>query len=425
MATLHKKGGKKNGKWYIVVSYRDETGRPQKKWIGTGVGDKEAADKLLTQYRRNKDRGVAGLIDPRQPALDRPAGDWLAAYLYDLRGRCSPEHADEVERVLRHALTFTGVGPVRDLTASKMGGYLSALTCSPATKNKHRVYLSGFASYLTSPDDTAKPFPTNPVTKQSVPRTKQTAKPPAKRPLSVAEMGRLLDAAERYPTVAVSVNTGGRPRKDGSPARPRRPVTLSEDTAKRLTLRGRERRLLYRLALLTGLRRGELERLTVRDVYLTGRPRIVASLTKAKRTDTIPLTPGLAEALSGWIKDTDRQPTDRLLTVPSKSNLNKIHQANTALADIPYRDGNGRAASFHALRATLNAYLKRAGVPLTSRRRAMRHVAPDITTKHYDDDTGKMTMGRRVFKLVCELDRLTGRPPVTIPTAAPDQPAAV
>jgi integrase len=419
MATIRKRGEK----WSIVESFRDGNGKVKKRYTALGVKDKRAALSMLRDYEVSKDRGEAGILDPRKPALDRPAGDWLADYLYDLRGRTSPEHADEVERVLRHVLTFTGVGPIRELTPTKMAAYLSALTCSAATRNKQRVYLSGFCSHLTDPSDTAKPFAVSPVTRQSVPRVKQTAKKASKRPLSVAELARLLDAAERYPTVAVSTNTGGRPRKDGTPARPRRPVTLSEGTAERLTLRGRERRLLYRLALCTGLRRGELERLRVRDVYLSGRPRIVATATKNKKPATIPLTPGLAADLSAWIKDTARQPADRLLTVPNKSNLNKIHQAQLKLAGIPYRDGNGRAASFHALRMSFNVYLRKQGADKMERRWAMRHAAPDMTDGNYDEDGGPLTMTAAIRKLVRRLDRLTGQPPVTIPTAVPAAPA--
>ena len=421
MATIRKRGEK----WSIVESYRDGCGKVKKRYTALGVKDKRAAQSMLRDYEVSKDRGEAGILDPRKPALDRPAGGWLADYLADLRGRTSDEHATEVERVLRHVLDYTQAGPIKELTPTKMGAYLSALTAGTATRNKHRVYLSGWFSFLTDPSDTAKPFAVSPVTKQSVPRVEQTGKKPTKRPLSVAELAQLLSAAERYPTVAVSVNTGGRPRKDGSPARPRRPVTLSEATAQRLTVRGRERRLLYRVALCTGLRRAELERLRVRDVYPSGRPRIVATATKNKKPATIPLTPGLAEALSSWIKDTARQPADPLFLVPNKSNLNKIHQAQLTLAGIPYRDGNGRAASFHALRMSLNVFLRRKGVPLAARRKAMRHAAPDITTQHYDDDGGPLTMGRTVYRLVCKLDRLTSEPPVTIPTAAPDQPAAV
>ena len=64
----------------------------------------------------------------------------------------------------------------------------------------------------------------------------------------------LLEAVRAYPVAMASTNRGGRNAKE-NPAK--HPAKLKPAYVAKLQRRGRERWLIYRLAVLTGLRRGE------------------------------------------------------------------------------------------------------------------------------------------------------------------------
>lgn len=414
MAALRKRGKK----WTIVESFRGPDGRVHKRFHATGVSCRRAADALLRQFHENRDRGIAGIHDPRRTFLDRPAGDWLADYLVDLAGRdTSQQYVAEVGRVLRLVVAACRAASIREFTPAKVAAYLAAAGKSAATRNMHRAYVGGFFSYLTGD---GKPYEVCPFTRHSVPLAKAGQRRQARRAFTVAELVRLFAAVESYPLASRLTNTGGRPKADGSPARRRKPVSLTEATRVALAATGRERRLIYRTALLTGLRRGELSRINVADVHLNASPpQIVATRTKNKRQAVIPLVAALARDLRAWIADTAPQLSDRLFKVPCTGNLGRQHQAHLRHAGIAYRDADGVPATFHSLRRTVNVLLRRKAVPLPDRMRFLRHSARDLTSRNYDD-VGRTTMSRRVFRLLTKLDAGTGTP-VEMPATAGSQ----
>src|SRR5688500_14071796 len=76
-----------------------------------------------------------------------------------------------------------------------------------------------------------------------------------RRALKPSDLATLSRTVGEYPVAVRRVNRGGRPKADGSP-REARPTTLKPETLEKLQAQGRERRLLYLLAVFTGLRRG-------------------------------------------------------------------------------------------------------------------------------------------------------------------------
>jgi integrase len=67
--------------------------------------------------------------------------------------------------------------------------------------------------------------------------------------------------------------------------------------------KGRECRLVYLLAVWTGLRRSEIRRLTWCDVQidaLPGKILLRAGTTRSRRADALPIHPQLAEDLRAW-----------------------------------------------------------------------------------------------------------------------------
>lgn len=171
----------------------------------------------------------------------------------------------------------------------------------------------------------------------------------------------------------------------GEKLRLRRALTDDQVAAlMRVTPAGRK--LAYRVALSLGLRRQEMEALVWGDLRLRStRPyvQLRAEATKARRGDRVPLPLTLAEALRAekpaGAKDADRvfQP------VPSLD----WWKVDLREAGIPYVDGMGRVADFHAgTRKTLCTRMHRGNVPLAIAMRVMRHTDARLTMVDYADD---------------------------------------
>ena len=111
--------------------------------------------------------------------------------------------------------------------------------------------------------------------------------------------------------------------------------------------------------------------------------RLRAEATKAGREDIVPVPQSLAEELRKQ-RPEDASDADRVFpTVPSLT----LWKHDLRAAGIPYMDAMGRQADFHGgTRKTLCTRLHRAGVPLATAMRIMRHTDAKLTMKTYTDD---------------------------------------
>lgn len=166
----------------------------------TGLTDKRAAQAYLAQWITAREHGRTGLLDPYRKHLDRATEDHLADYLVTLRD-LSDAHRREVERVCRLFIQTAGVTKLRDFTPARVTEYLTAHAASASTRNKHRVYLSGFCSFLFSGDR----IPSNPIDRVERPRA-GAAEPESRtrRSYTVDELRRLMTSAREYPPPAMS-----------------------------------------------------------------------------------------------------------------------------------------------------------------------------------------------------------------------------
>ena len=391
------------------VYYLVHTEAGKKKFVPTGLTDLRAAQKYLADWNVAKERGETGLSDPRQRHLDAPIGNHVAEYLATLAAG-SDTHRREVARVL--GLATSPMKSLRDLTAERITKHLST-TPSAATGNKHRAYLSGFAGWCFRLDYLAA----NPILRvgRLLPGANDPT-PRTRRAYTVDELRRLLAAARDYPVASRTQAKGGRPRKDGTPAQPRVTVaSLTPGFARQLGLAGKEREIVYRALLATGLRRGELSRIRVSmfdGSKLTVPKQLLKHKPKKLKHVVFHVPVELAKDLEQLVIDTDKRPGDKLVHVPTHSNYVKEHQSRLRLAGVAYETPVG-FADLHALRTTGNHYLKGNRVPLHKRQRFLRHAASDITTKHYDPEaTTARTMERKVFDLMTKLDAEITRPKV-------------
>jgi integrase len=187
---------------------------------------------------------------------------------------------------------------------------------------------------------------------------------------------------------------------------------LTEQQLRKLLECSPKRWLVYLTAMKTGLRKKELRKLQWGDVVLEGRLphlRLRVMATKAKRSDTVPIDPELAECLAA-ARPADARDNDPVFgTVPKR----ETYQRDLARAGIAYKDDQGRQADFHALRMSYNMLLAQSGAPPRVAQELMRHHTIELTMGAYTDPKLLDLQGA-----VDKLPRLTATVASTNPDAA-------
>ena len=70
----------------------------------------------------------------------------------------------------------------------------------------------------------------------------------------------------------------------------------------------------------------------------------------------------------------------------NKDSIRRSFYADLKAAGIERKSPDGRSIDVHSLRRTFGTMLARAGVPLTTTQRLMRHSTPELTAKLYIDE---------------------------------------
>lgn len=173
--------------------------------------------------------------------------------------------------------------------------------------------------------------------------------------------------------------------------------------AAKLERQARQRAMIYKLAVLTGMRKGELASLKVGQLELEGRVAFVvldAADDKAGRGAEIPLRPDLADDLRRWLAEklealratakAEGRPVPMRLPateplVHVSADLLRSFDADLRVAGIPKRDDRGRVLDLHALRHTFGTHLSKGGVAPRIAQAAMRHSTLELTMNTYTD----------------------------------------
>lgn len=74
----------KNGKYYVVISYRDESGKNKQKWVATGLdakNNKRAAEELMRGIVANFDGESTPVVKERPNGIDMLFGDYLTEWI--------------------------------------------------------------------------------------------------------------------------------------------------------------------------------------------------------------------------------------------------------------------------------------------------------------------------------------------------------
>jgi integrase len=213
---------------------------------------------------------------------------------------------------------------------------------------------------------------------------------------AVAELRRLLDVAAHRPlNKALTVRKGIRKGQTVAKLRP--------EVREQLEELGRERALIYKTLVLTGLRKQELASLTVAQVRLdVSMPYVEldAADEKNREGNSVLIRADLSEDLKRWLgrkltkfksealRRGDPIPTGLTADTPVfkvPKGLIRIFDRDLKAAGIAKRDERKRTLDVHALRTTFGTLLSKAGVPLRTAQAAMRHSDPSLTANVYTD----------------------------------------
>ncbi|MBN1610670.1 MAG: site-specific integrase [Polyangiaceae bacterium] len=149
-------------------------------------------------------------------------------------------------------------------------------------------------------------------------------------------------------------------------------------------LSGKDRVLLYRLALYTGLRLSEIASLTPESFDLTSNPPTVtveAGYSKRRKRDVLVLRSDLAADLKPWLR---RRPAgEPVFTGTWMQRGSRMVQRDLEAAGLPYEDEAGRFYDFHSLRHQFISNLAAAGVHPKVAQELARHSDINLTLSRY------------------------------------------
>ena len=333
--------------------------------------ERRAAELKAAEIVRRAELQAAGITDPFEDQRARPVEEHVEDFLTALRAKNrAPKYVADRETCLTEFMERFNPKGLGALDAGRASAWLVELAArglSARSVNRRVAALKQFGRWLhVSHRWTHDAFSTLTPLNEDADRRR------VRRALRPDEVERLLAAAE------------ARPLADAESIRIHAGVTVKE--RKRLKLLGRTRRLTYSLALGTGLRRGEVQRLSWRDLDLDdGWVHVPAKSAKSRRDQSVPLREDLVEALRRHRKRVgERDGGD--LVIPSGSFPNsRTFNADVDFAGIEREDADGRRVDFHCLRVTFVSRLAASGAHPRVAQALARHSSIELTMKVYTD----------------------------------------
>ena len=418
-----------------TAKYRNGSGHVLE--VATGCRDADAARAVLGDLERRSELIKAGVITAAEDSIadhqPTPLATHIADYMTYLRGReTSAVRMAGMEAQFRRVNAECEFKLLADLSEAKFTAWLLEQAAgkgrmSAATRNEYRKAFNGFCNWCLR----TRRLSFNPLAHVPVANVKADPRR-QRRALNEAELMRLLTVA-RWRPLADFGRERGKVDKEAALAADRKPkrsnwkyltLTLEDIEAAvkraRISLKnrpefiakqerlGRERALIYKTLVLTGLRKGELASLTPAKLSLgEAMPYLILDAADEKNGtgSTIPLRPDLAADMQAWLDDQEK-PTLRengktipfaraskpaakgaadkpLFTVPA--GLVRILDRDLKAAGIAKRDERGRTVDVHALRHSFGTLLSKGGVSPRTAQAAMRHSDINLTMNTYTD----------------------------------------
>ncbi len=340
--------------------------------------------------------------------------DWLTSMRASGR---SARHIENADRLTKRACNECGFNTLRDIESSRLENWLATKLdegMSARTRNSYLQALYALCEWCVKNGRlTLNPLKTVSKADENADRRR------VRRAMTEEELHRLLYSARWRPLAEQGREDGELAYADLDDAvkRARSRLVDHPDFVAKLEHRGRERELLYKVMLTTGLRKNEMASVRLRDLDLdSDRPslQLEARNEKNREGNCIPLRRDVAIDLKNWLREraqqrrqatsqavtlkfenarkaksvdavaaNDLKPDEFLFHVPTQ--LVRIFDADLKAAGIAKRDDRGRTLDVHALRTTFGTHLSKAGVPLRTAQAAMRHSTPTLTANIYTD----------------------------------------
>lgn len=325
---------------------KDRHGKPREL---RGSTDLRETQRMRAEWMLKERRSRLGLDEPTGDDPRSAVDPLLADHVEWLRARRTAKHAGEVEMRVRRLLKLGGIVALSDLTLRNVERALDRLrpTVSTRTLLHYTSAVKAWSVWLAERDR----VPHDPLAKLKRPENPEADRRRQRRSLSPDEVRALIAATSSGPV--------------------------------RNKLTGPERAMLYRVALLTGLRSGELSSLTPASFDLVERVvRVSPADTKNRKGAEQPIPPALAADLATFLAG--RPPGDRLWILKASRPAEMI-RADLEAAGVPYVDARGRVADFHALRTTFATGIVEIDPGIAPR--LARHSDPRLTFTTYNDPT--------------------------------------
>jgi len=308
--------------------------------IPLGVSDRQVADEKARKIVQEREKELHGLIpsriqrDAAQASLDAHVKDFVC----DLKAKGrNGQYISEMENKLTLLVSECGWVHAKDVTSDSFTRWRSSRENSPKTLNEYLASAKGLLNWMVAQGR----LPSNPL------------------------------------AAVQKVETRGRE------VRLRRAYT--EDEVENLLKVSGKYRMPCTMAVLTGIRHGELRRLRWGDLNLNAeKPSVLvrASVSKNHRQACLPLHPALLKELLEF-RPADVAGGD--LVFPGMMPHSVAFNALLKKAEITKVDSQGRVVDFHSLRHTFCTNLHRAGVPQREAMELMRHNDPRLTANTYAD----------------------------------------
>lgn len=407
-----------------IAKFRDGLGYVCE--VSTGCRDEDAARSVLSKLERRAELVKGEVITTAEAAT----ADHQRTLIADHFGAYHEHRTAKGLNAVRIANTKSrlerladecGFSRLSELNADALTRWLAKRQTegmSPGNRNEYRQELVGFGNWCVETHRlSVNPFANVPKADANTDRRRQ------RRAMTEGELIKLLQVARLRPladygreSVPMDADepelNGKQPKRskwtkavltlDTLPAaveRARARLAKNPEFIEKLERLGRERALIYKTLVLTGLRKGELASITGGQLDLDGpMPFIVldAADEKNRQGSTIPLRADLAKDLRDWLSDTPNSATLKirgrnsasdskrpLFTVPTA--LVKILDRDLQAAGIDKADERGRTIDVHALRTSFGTLLSKGGVAPRTAQAAMRHSTIDLTMNTYTD----------------------------------------
>ena len=338
-----------------TAQFTDETGTVRR--VSTKTTNRSVAEEMLARHEAEIDRLKSGVVTREELERMKIRHVTLDEVLERFRTKMvadgnTVKHINGTMQQVASLLMESNIDSIAKLRRETVECWIvneiQKKTRSPRTINAYLVSIKSFVRYLADIDVLSGNF-----LKSMRKQNEEIEKRKNRRAMTTEEVERFLQAVET--------------RKY------------------RAKKQAEERSLVYNLLLGTGLRSTELSLLTPSQIdFERCRLHIETAKTKEKKGDVLPIRADLVQSVKEWVDAHGIQPHERIFRFNNNSIRHSFYRDLKA-AGIERVGADGRSIDVHSLRKTFGTALARAGVPLTTVQRLMRHSTPLLTAKLYID----------------------------------------